>query len=149
MKKEFKIGDKVFDPRYGWGEVLDIGSTGHYLYPVKVTFRIVEGNILRTYTEDGHSYTKPSLYHHNPFNTDKRVVLVSNDGKAWFKRALLAETDGVFWCYNNAETITEIDNITQANKWKFMKELPSKITLTEEEIREKFDIDDNTEFEIK
>jgi hypothetical protein len=54
MKTVFKVGDKVYDARYGWGEVTDI--TNNKLYPIVVKY----DNDNNTYTFDGR-HTKSNL----------------------------------------------------------------------------------------
>jgi hypothetical protein len=53
MKKSiFKVGDKVFDIRYGWGivEFIDVKSN---FYPINVSFGVLNEDC---YTWDGRSY---------------------------------------------------------------------------------------------
>ena len=47
METVFKVGDKVFDIQFGWGEVYTIDSEGHY--PVCVSYEETK----TSYTNDG------------------------------------------------------------------------------------------------
>lgn len=50
-KQIFKVGDKVFDIRHGWGEVINVN---HVLtYPIIVEYKDIE----TSYTTDGKIYT--------------------------------------------------------------------------------------------
>ena len=53
MKTIFKVGDKVFDIQYGWGEVIEIivATKEDNMYPIEVMFP--EQNATNIYTEDG------------------------------------------------------------------------------------------------
>jgi hypothetical protein len=39
MKTVFKVWDKVFDVRYGWGNVKRVDDVGDYPYPILVKFK--------------------------------------------------------------------------------------------------------------
>ena len=55
MEKEiFRIGDKVFDIIFGWGEVKSVSKNGE---PI-VFFKNIEGGIACLYTANGKSFTK-------------------------------------------------------------------------------------------
>jgi hypothetical protein len=75
MKTVFKVGDKVFDIKYGWGVVDRIWSDG--MYPVSVKFLIDEEH----YTYNGRQYPKdpPRLsfteYTLQGFSQERPVVL--------------------------------------------------------------------------
>ena len=49
MKTIFKVGDRVFDIRYGWGEVVEIDKDENTTYPVFVNFN----NFIERYTLNG------------------------------------------------------------------------------------------------
>ena len=50
-KKIFKVGDRVFDIRYGWGKVTNYEDTP--LYPIGVVFDEDDTQEVIFYTEDG------------------------------------------------------------------------------------------------
>lgn len=47
----FKVGDKVFDPYNGWGEVVEVGD--HSIYPILVRFKRMGISSTYTYTACG------------------------------------------------------------------------------------------------
>lgn len=51
-ERNFEVGDKVFDIRYGWGEVLQIGDPKGW-FPIVVRFKNDPEEIV--YAEDGRS----------------------------------------------------------------------------------------------
>lgn len=125
MEKKFKKGDKVFDIRYGWGEILNI--TNHSTYPIEVEF---SNTIMDSYTKKGSNYLKnnPTLSHiEYSMNPNKeRVVEVSNDNVNWKKRVYIKtverrSTYHVTWL--NAQTVEEAKNISEIRSWKYIREV--------------------------
>lgn len=51
MKTIFKVGDRVFDIRFGWGTVKEVLDTSYHNYPIIVFFDNI-GNVI-TYASDG------------------------------------------------------------------------------------------------
>nr|DAS14844.1 MAG TPA: ATP-dependent DNA helicase [Caudoviricetes sp.] len=51
MKTIFKVGDRVFDIRFGWGTVKEVLDTSCHNYPIIVFFDNI-GNVI-TYASDG------------------------------------------------------------------------------------------------
>lgn len=72
--------------------------------------------------------------------TFPRVMLVSYDGEAWYKRVVFMKKCDRFLAWDNAETIEESEYIYETTSWRYAKELPEKVELTKSEIAEKFGI---------
>lgn len=53
-KQNFKLGDRVFDIRYGWGEVKSVSKNGE----PTVFFKNIERGITYFYTANGKSFAK-------------------------------------------------------------------------------------------
>lgn len=73
----------------------------------------------------------------NPF---PRVMLVSDDGEAWYKRVVFMQKCDRFLAWDNAETVESAECTYRVASWRYAKELPEKIELTKSEIAEKFGI---------
>ena len=73
-------------------------------------------------------------------NSFPRVMLVSYDGEAWYKRVVFMKKCDRFLSWNKAETIEESESIYETTVWNYAKELPEKVELTKSEIAEKFGI---------
>ena len=67
-----------------------------------------------------------------------RVMLVSDDGDAWYKRVVFMQKCDRFLAWNNAETIENAECTYRVASWNYAKELPEKVELTKSEIAEKF-----------
>lgn len=126
-KNIFKVGDKVYDIRFGWGEVVAI--TADRSYPVEVDFNGGE----ETYTYTGQyiiehvtpllsltEYTLQGFSQERPFNPQDCVgkwCLTWDNEKINNSRIIneiieidhsdstFKDSDGVFW--NNAKPLTE------------------------------------------
>lgn len=90
MKKEFKIGDRVFDLRHGWGVVWSINDT------VNVEFT---GENLYNYTYDGRDWKESPimLYHHDytPTESLKQTFDSGNNESELQYSYLLAKFSGM------------------------------------------------------
>jgi len=78
--REFKVGDRVFDVKYGWGTISCIIN-----YPVRVSFDKTPYKDDMSYTKDG-SYLLSlikDLHYHDITRDFPRMMEVSNDGKDW------------------------------------------------------------------
>ena len=73
-------------------------------------------------------------------NSFPKVMLVSRDGKAWYKRVVFMKKCDRFLSWINAETIEESESSYEIISWYYAKELPEKVELTKSEIAEKFGI---------
>jgi len=89
MKTVFKVGDKLFDIRYGWGEVINIGNNDD-LYPIYVYYKLIWRT--ETYTLDGKSFgisLTPMLsfteYTLQGFNQERPEVLPNRGDVVWVK----------------------------------------------------------------
>lgn len=92
-KQIFKVGDKVFDYAYGWGEVTEIRGDDN-VFPLRVKF----GELIERYTFDGRFYEDSPLtlsfteYTLNGFSQERPVelpeigeeIMVSEDGYNWY-----------------------------------------------------------------
>ena len=67
-----------------------------------------------------------------------RVMLVSDDGDAWYKRVVLMKRCDRYLAWLNAETIEESESVYEDKAWRYAKDLPEKVELTKSEIAEKF-----------
>ena len=90
MKTVFKVGDKVFDIRYGWGEVSNIDNDED-LYPIHVIFN----NIHDYYTWDGRDHDIDSLipllsfteYTLQGFSQERPEVLPNRGDVVWVRNS--------------------------------------------------------------
>jgi hypothetical protein len=146
--EEFKVGDRVYDLGYGWGEVTSIDKCD--TYPIQVVFA---GGKIETYTKDGYLRTRDPirlLYHQEmaivPKDSLGRVIQVKLDGK-WEPRGFIAELNGGdVLCYE-AKTLEEANDHTIVLRHSEWREMPEKVKLTRAEIAEKLGIDID-QFEI-
>lgn len=117
MEKEiFKIGDRVFDIQYGWGEVIDIKLSHNN--PLKVKF---EHGGMCNYTSDGYYYNTdlvPSLsfteYELKGFSQERPINYNDYIG-CW----------GLFWDINGLDGIDEkllskLSSLNNDSKFKFI-----------------------------
>lgn len=124
--REFKVGDKVFDARFGWGEV----TSEDYLldYPIKVIFK---GGREDAYTKQGVSFIghNPILSHteysiHSTPSEFPKVMEVSDDGKEWYKRVVIAKAMNGVVAWDDAEKLEDVDvRFYGANYWKYYREI--------------------------
>ena len=70
-------------------------------------------------------------------NSFPRVMLVSYDGEAWYKRVVFMKKCDMFLSWDNAETIESAEWTYRVASWRYAKELPEKVELTKSEIAEK------------
>ena len=127
-KQIFKVGDRVFDIRYGWGKVTICADT--ILYPIGVQFDEDDSQEVILYTEDGKGHlgdNKPLLsfteYTLNGFS-QKRFFDYKNCigkwGKFWddrIKEYIISRLERItpdgfksntsIMIYNNFEPLTE------------------------------------------
>ena len=73
-------------------------------------------------------------------NSFPRLMLVSDDGDAWYKRVVFMQKCDRFLAWNNAETIENAELTYRVASWRYAKELHEKVELTKSEIAEKFGI---------
>ena len=69
-----------------------------------------------------------------------RVMLVSYDGEAWYKRVVFMKKCDMFLSWDNADTIESAEWTYRVSAWRYAKELPEKVELTKSEIAEKFGV---------
>lgn len=141
--KEFKVGDKVFDIRYGWGEVVDDGFTKDY--PIHVTFD--EGR-LDAYTKEGkydRCQANPILSHteysiHSTQSEYPKVMEVSDNRIEWCKRVVFAEKKGRFIAWALAETFEKAEDEVCTHDWGYAREVQEHREISLQEIADKFGI---------
>lgn len=139
--KEFKVGDKVFDLRYGWGVVESIIYDDSY--PIKVSY--MYGKIFTSYEIDGKDLTRsinPILSHTEYSAQSKypKVMEVSPNGRVWFKRVVFAEKMGRFIAWSNAETFEEAEDEISTCAWYHVREVQEPREISIQEIADKFGI---------
>ena len=90
-------------------------------------------------------------------NSFPRVMLVSEDGDAWYKRVVFMHKCDRFLSWINAETLEESESICETTSWRYAKEIEPKqrtITLSDlnskiEDIKKLFGIGENENVIIK
>ena len=117
MKTVFKVGDKVFDARYGWGEVSNIDNDKD-LYPIYVTFNQCTGY----YTWDGRDHDADNL---TPILSFTKYTL---QGFSQESPEVLPNRGDIVWVRNNenedwtcAQFMWKVDGSYRAsiyNPWK-------------------------------
>lgn len=141
--KEFKVGDKVFDIRYGWGKV--VGDKAIGVYSIYVTFDRERNN---TYTKEGKEHytdSSPSLSHteysiHSTQSEYPKVMEVSYSGFKWYKRVVLAKKGEMFIAWMNAETLEEAEDEKDVRTWYLAREVQEHREISIQEIADKFGI---------
>lgn len=131
MNKPFKIGDRVYSDRFGYGEVKRVKPDDHY--PIGVKFGT--DGLFRFFTEDGRLFlTDPysSLLHEADHRArilapKERVILVSQDGVNYYRRVLLLFKNGKAICWYLAETIKEAKNENSTTFWNHWKEIDAEM----------------------
>lgn len=116
MKTVFKVGDKVFDARYGWGEVTSISYTPKY--PISVVFNKIED----FYTFDGRDHDTDNL---TPLLSFTEYTL---QGFSQERPEVLPNRGDVVWVRNNekenwlcTQFMWKVDGYyraTDSNPWK-------------------------------
>lgn len=100
---KFKMGDKVFDIRHGWGTVVEV-EFNHSGFPIQVHFSTLNKTISDVYTIDGRSSfsdTYPSLY----------FVEITIPHNASVRPKWRAEVDEIFFHINSVGfIIRDVDN---------------------------------------
>jgi len=135
-QQEFKVGDKVFDILFGWGEVVDLFD--NLEYPVQVQF---DGPGEKCYTIDGRhydGYKNPHLSHTEYRITSEptfpRIMEVGLNGQQWAKKLVL--------CIYNDRAYSLLDEPSQyVNSYPHYREIEPKTKLTLAEIAEKFGLE--------
>lgn len=160
MKKEFKVGDKVSDIRYGWG-VVRFGwkietDTPNSSYQINVSF---DNDVDCCYSAGGSDFRSalvPLLSHEEysltPLNSAfPRVMEVRRnfDGD-WRTRVVIAIKNNKAIAWNSAETLEEAELETGTVSWEQWREIkePKEVTLTLKEVAEKLGLDENTVLKI-
>ena len=90
-------------------------------------------------------------------NSFPRVMLVSYDGKDWYKRVVFMQKCDRFLAWNKAKTVEESEGVYEATAWRYAKEIeqkPRTITLSDlnskiDDIKKLFGIGGNEDVIIK
>ena len=90
-------------------------------------------------------------------NSFPRVMLVSDDGDAWYKRVVFMKKCNRYLSWLKAETVEESEGVYEATAWRYAKDVESKhrtITLSDlnskiDEIKKLFGISENDKVIIK
>ena len=90
-------------------------------------------------------------------NSFPRVMLVSDDGDAWYKRVVFMKKCNRYLSWLKAETVEESEGVYEATAWRYAKDVESKprtITLSDlnskiEDIKKLFGISENDKVIIK
>jgi hypothetical protein len=134
-QQEFKVGDKVFDILFGWGEVVHVDSLIHY--PIEVDFENDTANYMRNgkYMDDA---ITPTLSHTEYRLTSEptfpRIMEVGLNGQQWAKKLVL--------CIYNDRAYSLLDEPSQyVNSYPHYREIEPKTKLTLAEIAEKFGLE--------
>jgi len=135
-QQEFKVGDKVFDILFGWGEV-DFILGEEFIYTINVKFNDLEFS----YTKDGkfhHNGITPTLSHTEYRLTSEptfpRMMEVGLNGQEWAKKLVL--------CIYNDTAYSLLDEPSRyVSSYPHYREIQQKTKLTLAEIAEKFGLD--------
>ena len=115
----FEEGDKVFDIRYGWGEV-------KYLTPEEDELTVCfEFNTDITYVQDGREvdYHYPSLKHYDYSLEFPRLMEVSDDGKSWMTMNV--------YCADFTNAITLHLDCGEYKEWPYYREIEKSKKIVE------------------
>ena len=90
-------------------------------------------------------------------NSFPRVMLVSDDGDAWYKRVVFMKKCNRYLSWLKAETVEESEGVYEATAWRYAKEVGSKprtITLSDlnskmDDIKKLFGISEKDKLVIK
>jgi len=124
--KEFKIGDKLFSIRKGWGEVTEL--TNCDIYPVDLTFHKV-GQVWN-YSLLGHYYKSdiyPELFR-SPQDAAEYFSKIKTKRVVRYERWVNIYTDGIGALFESEAvaknlTDTSAENYIETVKWEYEKEI--------------------------
>lgn len=132
MEKYFKVGQKCWGLRYGWGVI--IATEQNARYPVKVQF---DNEIQCSYTHDGKDFKinkHPSLYQKEQIITPNVPIVEFEKGElvwvldrqidcqypVWQVRFFVEEKDGEFYCYNRQRNERNYESV---QPWRYIRKL--------------------------
>jgi hypothetical protein len=96
MKTIFKVGDKVFDYQFGWGEVLAISGTDH---PIRVIYDSIES---------GYFYSKDGKFRDNSIFPTLSFTEYTLKGFSQDRPELLPEKGDVVWGRDRKDETWEV-----------------------------------------
>ena len=128
-----KVGDKVWDIRFGWGEITEIRKKDGY--PITVEFYDDDNVIVDIYTLDGKctadSDKNPILFWNKfeipneaykkaspALEIDTPLWVRKKGNTRWYKRYFAGWTkDGLVICWNNGATSSSVNTKTDFIVW--------------------------------
>lgn len=145
-----KVGDKLFSTMFGEVIVSHIDDEDTD-YPIDVC--ILNYDIHWRFTKDGRYYNNGDydlqvLFLSNPFDliTDNKSgekwMMVSHDKRVWVKRRVIKKVGGKYVVWNSGDTDEQADKEIYTTTFPYAKEIKQRVTLTKQEIIEKFGLDD-------
>lgn len=131
-----KVGDKLFDIRFGECEITQ--KDENKMYPIEVYSK---GN-KDDYTINGKEFESdkfPVIFKTNPFeylaklnNNQERVIEV-HTGNDWVKRVLVTIKNGYAICWSSSESVEDAKKEISTISWKKWRELSDVKSITKEE----------------
>lgn len=127
---DLKVGDTAYDVRHGEVIVQRVKSTGSGFVDYPFLVQLQNGELV-SYTVEGKAYIShkyPSLYVSNPFTANQgKWMMVTRDNEYWRKRFVIAEKNGKFIAWCNAETDEEVLKETNVTSWTYAKEIEETV----------------------
>ena len=130
--KDLKVGDIAYDVLLGEVTVVEIVNTDDYTINVKT-----KQGLIYSYNFEGKnwiSHQNPTLYLSNPFEQKGKWMMVSDTNKSWLKRFVIAEKNGKFIAWYNAETDEQVLKAVDTTHWQYAKEIEEVPEYTMEEL---------------
>ena len=102
-------------------------------------YGVIDGKFDK-YTEEDVSYYNAEIIELPEEKTFPRVMLVSDDGDAWYKRVVFMKKCNRYLSWLKAETVEESEGVYEATAWRYAKDVESKHrTITLSDINSKMD----------
>lgn len=142
-KNEFKKGDRVYHPGYGFGTITEIKKNNTLDYPIVVLFDHTDPTYPIRFTSRGRYYAsdlKPSLVKTTSEGEYPRKVMVKNkNDREWEIRILVGMVMGKPACSTSLEYTPDLlTNNPTLYVWDEYKEIENDITtMTIKEIEDK------------
>ena len=119
-------------------------------------YGVIDGEF-NNYTEENASYCNAEIITLPEEKTYPRVMLVSDDGDAWYKRVVFMKKCNRYLSWLKAETVEESEGVYEATAWRYAKDVESKhrtITLSDinskiDDIKKLFGVGENDKVVIK
>ena len=102
-------------------------------------YGVIDGKFDK-YTEEDVSYYNAEIIELPEEKTFPRVMLVSDDGDAWYKRVVFMKKCNRYLSWLKAETVEESEGVYEATAWRYAKDVESKHrTITLSDLNSKMD----------